>query len=196
MKKSWTRRKFLESTLKSSIVAGGVFGAGAIAQAEARAGHPAEQDAGVPDAEQRKLLRAAMDEIIPAGDGMPAASEVGGVEYLARIARENPQIKQELQKSLAALAALSQKQFGKEFTSLPQPERVEALKKFEAQRPKRNFVKLRDHVYEAYYTQPKIWKQLGYSFYPTDGLGPKMKPFDPSSLDRVRKMGKLYREIP
>jgi hypothetical protein len=33
-------------------------------------------------------------------------------------------------------------------------------------------------------------------FYPTDGLGPKMKPFDPSSLDRVRKMGKLYREIP
>jgi Gluconate 2-dehydrogenase subunit 3 len=196
MKKSWTRRKFLESTLKSSIVAGGALGAGVIVPAEGRESRPAEEDTGVLDAEQRKLLRAAMDEIVPAGDGMPAASEVGGVEYLARIARENPQIKRELQKSLAALAELSQKQFGKEFSSLAQPERVEALKKFEAQRPKQNFVKLRDHVYEAYYTQPKIWKQLGYSFYPTDGLGPKMKPFDPSSLDRVRKMGKLYREIP
>jgi hypothetical protein len=196
MKKSWTRRKFLESTLKSSIVAGGALGAGVIVPAEARESRPAEEATGVLDAMQRKFLRAAMDEIIPAGDGMPAASEVGGVEYLARIARENPKIKRELQRSLAALAELSQKQFGKEFSSLLQPERVEALKKFEAQRPKQNFAKLRDHVYEAYYTQPKIWKQLGYSFYPTDGLGPKMKPFDPSSLDRVRKMGKLYREIP
>jgi Gluconate 2-dehydrogenase subunit 3 len=196
MKKRWTRRKFLESTLKSSIVAGGALGAGVIVPAEGRENPPAQEDTGVLDAGQRKLLRAAMDEIIPAGDGMPAASEVGGVNYLARIARENPQIKHELHKSLGALAALSQKQFGKEFTSLAQPERVEALKKFEAQRPKQNFEKLRDRVYEAYYTQPKIWKQLGYSFYPTDGLGPKMKPFDPSSLDRVRKMGKLYREIP
>jgi Gluconate 2-dehydrogenase subunit 3 len=196
MKKSWTRRKFLESTLKSSIVAGGALGAGVVVRAEAREGHPAEQDAGAFDVPQRKLLRVAMDEIIPAADGMPAASEVGGVEYLTRIARENPKIKNELQKSLGALAALSRKQYGKEFTSLEHPARVEALKKFEGQRPKQNFVKLRDHVYEAYYTQPKIWKQIGYSFYPTDGLGPKMKPFDPSSLDRVRKMGKLYREIP
>jgi hypothetical protein len=196
MKKSWTRRKFLESTLKSSIVAGGALGAGVIVPAEPRESRPAEENTGVLVAKQRKLLRVAMDEIIPAGNGMPAASEVGGVEYLARIARENPQIKRELQKSLAALAELSQEQFGKEFTSLSQPERVEALKKFEAQRPKQNFAKLRDHVYEAYYTQPKIWQQLGYSFYPTDGLGPKMRPFDPSSLDRVRKMGKLYREIP
>lgn len=196
MEKSWTRRKFLESSLKSSIVAGGALGAGVIAPADARAGNPAEKNTQALDATQRKVLRIAMDEIIPAGDGMPAASEVGGVEYLARIARENPRIKTELQKSCAALAALSRKHYGKEFTSLAHPERVEALKKFEAQPPKQNFVKLRDHVYEAYYTQPKIWKQLGYSFYPTDGPGPRMKPFDPSSLDRVLKMGKLYRETP
>jgi Gluconate 2-dehydrogenase subunit 3 len=195
MKKSWTRRKFLESTLKGSVIAGGAVTAGIIVPPEADAGNPSEQKPEPFDAQQRKLLRVTMDEIIPAGDGMPAASAVGGVEYLTRLAGENPQIKRELQKSLSALSSLSRKQFGKEFTSLTAAERVEALKRFEAQRPRRNFVKLRDHVYEAYYTQPKVWKLLGYPFYPTNGPGPHMKPFDPSSLDRVRKMGKLYREV-
>jgi Gluconate 2-dehydrogenase subunit 3 len=195
MKKSWTRRKFLESTLKGSIVAGGAVTAGVIVPAEARTVNQGQQNSDSLDLHQRELLRAAMDEIIPAGDGMPSASEVGGVDYLARIARENPKIRKDLRKSLSTLAALSRKQFGKEFTSLAQPERVEALKKFQAMRPQQNFVKLRDYVYEAYYTQPKVWKQLGYSFYPTNAAGPRMKPFDPSSLDRVRKMGKLYREV-
>ncbi len=195
MKKNWTRRKFLETSLKGSIMAGGAITAGVVARGEIRAGEAPEEHSDVFDPRELKLLRAAMDEIIPAGDEMPAASEVGGVEYLTRLARENPKIKQELQKSLRTLAALTRKQFGKDFTSLAHPERVEALKKFEAQRPRQNFIKLRDHVYEAYYTQPRVWKRLGYPFYPTNGPGPHMKPFDPSALDEVRKMGKLYREV-
>ncbi len=195
MKKNWTRRKFLESTLKGSIVAGGAVTAGVISPLETKAGDAPEQEATALDAQQRKLLRVTMDEIIPAGDGMPAASEAGGVEYLTRLARENPQIRRELQKSLNALAALSRKQFGQDFASLAPAQRVEGLKKFESQRPRQNFVKLRDHVYEAYYTQPKVWKLLGYPFYATNGPGPRMKPFDPASLERVRKMPKLYREV-
>lgn len=196
MKKKWTRRKFLESTLKGTVVAGGAITAGAAIPAEARASDPEDQKPAALDEQRRKLLRAAMDEIIPASDGMPAASEAGGVEYLTRVAGENAQVKRELEESLSTLAALSQKQFGREFISLTHAERVEALKKFEARRPPQNFVKLRDYVYEAYYTQPSVWKLIGYPFYATNGPGPHMKPFDPSSLDRVRRMPKLYREIP
>jgi Gluconate 2-dehydrogenase subunit 3 len=195
MKKNWTRRKFLESTLKGSIMAGGAVTAGVAAPKGARAGKPPEENSGVFDAQQRQLLRVTMDEIIPAGDGMPAASEVGGVEYLTHIARQNSNIHRELEKSLKALAALTRKQYGKDFISLAHRERVETLKKFEARRPRQNFVTLRDHIYEAYYTQPKVWKLIGYPFYATNGPGPRMKPFDPASLDQVRKMGKLYREI-
>ncbi|HET9179657.1 MAG TPA: gluconate 2-dehydrogenase subunit 3 family protein [Terriglobia bacterium] len=195
MKRNWTRRKFLESTLKGSIAASGAVTAGIIIPAEGRAGYAGQQSSDTFDVQQRNLLRAAMDEIIPAGDGMPAASEVGGVEYLTRIAHENPKIKKDLLHSLGMLSELSRKGLGKEFTSLIHPERVEALKKFEALRPRQNFAKLRDYIYEAYYTQPKVWTQLGYSFHPTNSAGPRMKPFDPSSLDRVRKMGKLYREV-
>ena len=194
MKRDWTRRKFLERALKGSFVAGGAVTADIIAPAKAHADDPAGRTRAVYDDQQRKTLRATMDEIIPAGDGMPSVSEVGGLEYLTRIAGRSSQIKREIEKSISALAALSRKQFGREFASLEPAERVEALKKFEAQRPKQNFVRLRDYIYEAYYTQPKVWKLLGYSFYATNGPGPRMKPFDPSSLDRVRKMPKLYRE--
>jgi Gluconate 2-dehydrogenase subunit 3 len=196
MKKNWTRRKFLENTLKGSIMASGAVTASVVAPRGAKAVYPSEQSPDGFGQQQLKSLRATMDEIIPAGDGMPAASEAGGVEYLTRLARDNPKINRELQKSLGALAGLSRKQYGKEFSSLAHAERVEALKKFEAQRPRQNFIKLRDHIYEAYYTQPKVWKLIGYSFYPTNGPGPHMKPFDPASLDQVRKMGKLYREVP
>lgn len=196
MKGDWTRRKFLQRALKSSIVAGGAVTGGVIAPAKAHPGYTAEQNPSLFDTQQREILRVAMDEIIPAGDGMPAASEVGGEEYLIRIARENPKIETELKNSLRTLTDLSRKLFDKEFTSLAHAERVEALKKFEALRPSQNFVKLRDYVYEAYYTQPKVWKLLGYPFYPTNGPGPQMKSFDPSSLDRVRNMTKLYREVP
>lgn len=196
MKRDWTRRKFLERALKGSLVAGGAVTADIIAPAKAHADGPVGRTHDGYDEQQRKMLRVTMDEIIPAADGMPSVSEVGGLEYLTRIAGQSSQIKREIEKSISALAALSRKQFGKEFTSLEPAERVEALKKFEAQRPKQNFVRLRDYIYEAYYTQPKVWKLLGYSFYATNGRGPRMKPFDPSSLDRVRKMPKLYREAP
>src|SRR5690348_8022132 len=196
MKRDWTRRKFLESALKGSFVAGGAVTAEIIAPAKAHAGHSAERTCGVYDEQQRKTLQVTMDEIIPASDDMPSASEVGGLEYLTRIAGVSSRVKREIAKSIGALAALSRKQFGGEFASLAPAERVEALKKFEAQRPKQNFVRLRDYIYEAYYTQPKVWKLIGYSFYATNGPGPHMKPFDPSSLERVRKMPKLYREVP
>lgn len=196
MKRDWTRRKFLERAFKGSFVASGAVTADIIAPAKAHADDPVGRTRGVYDQQQRKMLRVTMDEIIPAADGMPSVSEVGGLEHLTRIAGQSSQIKREIEKSISALAALSRKQFGREFASLEPAERVEALKKFEAQRPKQDFVRLRDYIYEAYYTQPKVWKLLGYSFYATNAPGPRMKPFDPSSLDRVRKMPKLYREAP
>ena len=57
------------------------------------------------------------------------------------------------------------------------------------------FAKLRDLVYESYYTQPSVWKLIGYELHPTNESGPNMSPFDDSVLAKVAKMRKLYREI-
>jgi hypothetical protein len=193
MRKKWTRRKFLQTGLKGSIVVGGgAVAAGSYATTVAPAIGKATSS-GL-DRRQREVLRAAMDEIVPASDGMPAASEVGGVDYLDRLAGENPGIKNDLEKSLARLDELGQKLFGQGYASLSPGERVEALRRLEKQPGSELFASLRDLTYEGYYTQPKIWKLIGYEFHPTNQSGPRMKPFDEAILATVRKKPKFFRE--
>ncbi len=200
MKRNWTRRKFLEASLTGSIIAGGGVVIGVVPpEAGAEGPHAPETDApsalGL-DGHRRELLRATMDEIIPAGDGMPAASAVGSMDYLDRLMSQSPEVKKDLEKSLGAVEELSRKQFGQGFVSLSRADRVEALKKLETQPPQEFFVNLRDYVYEAYYTHPEVGRRIGYEFHPTNQAGPRMEPFDESVLARVKRMPKLYREAP
>jgi hypothetical protein len=149
---------------------------------------------GAPEAQQRELLRCAMDEIIPAGDGMPAASEAGGVDYLEKLSGRDAKVAKELRESLAALDGLSQKQFQGAFISLSREQRVQALSTLEKHKAE-PFKTLRDYVYEAYYEQPQVWKLIGYEYYPTNGAGPTTKPFNEEILAEVRKKPKFYREV-
>ena len=194
MKKNWTRRRFLATGVKSSLV----VGSGAMSEASASA-LVAIQKAAAPatglSSSERETLKSAMDEIIPATDGMPAASAAGGLEYLVRLAAQNPRIRRDLQTSLAALEMLSREKFGAAFASLSRPRRVDALQALEKQSPVTSFALLRDFTYESYYIQPQVWKLIGYEFHPTDQAGPRMKPFDESVLAQVKKMPKFYREV-
>lgn len=185
MKKRLTRRRFLETSLAGSLLLAGTKPAGATARdSRSHSLTPAEV----------KVLQAAMDEIIPAGDGMPAASEVGGVEYLEGVAGQDREFREGLKRSLAHLERISRARFKKGFTRLSPDERVEALRDLE-QSSIHDFGELRGDIYEAYYTQPRVWKLIGYEFYPTDEGGPQMKPFDESVLANVRKRPKHYREV-
>jgi hypothetical protein len=168
----WTRRAFLAAGAAAPLIA-----------IETRAATP------VFDERDRAILHAVMDEIIPAGDGMPAASEAGGVAYLERIAATDATVASDLRNALAALG----KCCTEALNQLDHAGRVAALRKLEADDAVQ-FAHLRDYVYESYYTQPKVWKLIGYEFYPTDHPGPHMEPFDESILREVRNMPKLYRE--
>jgi hypothetical protein len=187
MSRKFTRRRFLETTLAGPAVIG--------VAAEVKDGDAFKQRASIaPGPRWRESLQAAMDEIIPARDGMPAASEVGGLEYLERVSRQESQIRADLQQALDALARLSESRFHTSFANVSSVQRVETLAALEAQSPE-VFASLRDRVYESYYTQPRVWKLIGYDFHPTNESGPPMKPFDDSVLASVRKMPKLYREV-
>jgi hypothetical protein len=194
----FTRRKFLEAgTISSVTMIGGAAAALPILQqppAQPPARNPAP--ATVPlEAQEHDLLRAAMDEIIPAGDGMPAASEVGGLEYLEQLARHDAKVSKDLHDTLDALEKGTQGRANASFVSLAKPQKVEQLTAFEkdAAAP---FRTLRDYVYEAYYTRPEVWKLVGYKFYPTDGPGPAVKKvFHEAAMEQVRKKSKGYVEV-
>lgn len=195
MKKKLTRRKFLETSLTGSLLIGGRSGT-SLSLPVGRASQIRTSSTPAFDPHQREVLRAAIDEIIPASDGMPAASEVGGVEYLNRLAGQNPELKGEFQNGLARLEELSRKRFRRTFLQLSREERVRSLHELEKQPAPNFFFTLRDLVYEAYYTNPQVWKLIGYEFHATNDSGPKMKPFDEALLAGVRKRPRFYREVP
>ena len=183
----FTRRKFLEAAVAGSAVIG--------ANAEAEQPQAPRQAASAAlGPAQHEALRAAMDEIIPPGDGMPSASAAGGLEYLEHVCRQEAELRVDLQQALDALGQISETNFHVPFAGISPAQRVEVLTKLETQSPE-VFTKLRDLVYESYYTQPGVWKLIGYELHPTNGSGPQMKPFDDSVLAKVRNMPKLYREV-
>src|SRR5579884_3160506 len=175
--KKWTRRKFMEASLAGSVIAGsGVMGR--LPELRAMTANAANgTTASELTAEEWKTLSSVMDEIIPHSDSMPAASEVGGVEYLQKLCRSLPGLSDDLKQSLAKVDELSRSHFGKTFGSLTKTKRTQALAEMEKAKPKL-FAVLRDYTYEAYYIQPRVWKLIDYTFYPTNEGGPKMKPFD------------------
>jgi hypothetical protein len=192
--KKLSRRKILEAGVFGSIA---MSGAGAARLSFAFGGSQTgdqKSASRVFDARQRDLLRMAMDEIIPAADGMPAASEANGVDYLENLAGRDAKAAKELQESLTALETLSQKRTQTSFLLLSHKKRMDALVLLERQKPD-YFNVLRDSVYEAYYEQPQVWKLIGYQYYPTNGGGPVPEPFDEQILADVRKKPKHYREV-
>jgi len=171
----WSRRHFL--------------GAGAAAALVTIKPAPAEVIA----VRDRQALLLAMDAIIPAGDGMPSASQAGGLAYMQQLTRNEPEMGKQLSQSLRTLEAMSVRRFERGFTELAEKDRHLALEELERDAPPQ-FSLLRDTVYESYYTQPAIWKLIGYVPYPTDHQGPHLKAFDESLLADVRNRPKLYRE--
>jgi hypothetical protein len=96
-------------------------------------------------------------------------------------------------KDLAVVEAFSERSFRKRFSQLSRDDQISVLKEVESA-ANRVFDNLRAYVYESYYTQPQVWKLIGYELYPTDHTGPHLPPFDESLLADVRNMHKLYRD--
>ncbi len=138
-------------------------------------------------------LKTVMDMMIPASDGMPSASEAGGLAYLERLMERNEDAATDITKGLDVADAFSERSFSKPFGELEKDEQITVLKEMEDS-ALGVFDALRAYVYESYYTQPAIWKLIGYQLYPTDHAGPHLQPFDDSLLANVQKLPKLYRD--
>jgi len=142
----------------------------------------------------RGTLRTVMDLMIPASDGMPSASEAGGLTYLERLMQHDKDAADDIAKALTIADAFSQRSFQKSFGDLEKNDQIAVLKEMENS-ALGVFDALRSYVYESYYEQPAIWKLIGYELYPTDHRGPHLAPFDDSLVANVRKMPKLYRDV-
>jgi hypothetical protein len=166
------------------------LGAGAATPVLISAIQPAAQ--ALPQSVQ-STLRIVMDLMIPASDLMPSASEAGGLRYLQSLMAQEKDAAADIEKGLAVADAFSERSFENAFRQLEKNDQIAVLKAMENTAPG-VFDALRAYIYESYYTQLAIWKRIGYELYPTDHLGPHLKPFDDSLLEKVRNMSSLYRD--
>jgi gluconate 2-dehydrogenase subunit 3-like protein len=194
--KKLTRRKFLKTGVAGSLAIGNCSIA-AVALPKAASGALSKDSASVVSFTQgeRATLSAAVDLIIPAAEGMPSATDVGAMDYLARRAQEMPQLRADLKQTGATLDEVSQARFRAKFSALNSKEKVQVLKEMESAASPKLFATLRDFTYEAYYTSPRVWKLIGYDFFPANSGGPEMQPFDEGVLREVRKKPRNYREV-
>ena len=180
-----TRRVFLGASAATPVIISAIE---PVAQALA----PDAQSALINN-DAQSALKIIMDLLIPASDGMPSASEAGGLAYLEHLMRSNKDAAAAIAKGLNVANAYSERSFKRPFAELETNSQIAALKEMEDS-ALGVFDALRAYVYESYYTQPAIWKLIGYELYPTDHMGPHLQPFDDSLLADVRKMPKLYRD--
>ena len=209
MARKHTRRRFLETGLKGSLVA---LGSGSLGSAQAvwadvrRTGEPARQSL---SSAQRSTLRAVADELIPAGDDMPAASELNVVAYIETVLADVPDLRENITAALRRLEESSETGFQRPLHELSPEQRIDLLRRFEKEQTTSGqavwgqgsadpdlFASLRDVVYEAYYTNPEIWPRVGYEFHEARPPGVEMEPFDEGILSVVRRRPKNYREVP
>ena len=193
--KRWTRREFIGTSVVTSLSKPAGLGASITALTPA-VSLAQQQSVPLPGLDQAETdtLRLAIDEIVPAADGMPAASQVGVLEYIGGLVRQDTSLVDALIQALQALETVSKETLRDSFSSLAGADRVEALKSLEINEPDL-FARLRTAVYEGYYTRPEIWRLIGYEPHPTNTLGPMMTPFDANSLSRVRELPPLYKEV-
>ena len=139
--------------------------------------------------EQRALLRAAQNQLIPADGGMPAAGDTDGPEGVERLLGDRPELRRPV---LTALVQLETAAGGSGFMGLAPDEQVRVLQAVEASHPD-PFGVLVKQTYNAYYTNPAVQAALGYGA-PPQPEGFALSPLDPARLERVKRAGKRWRD--
>ena len=142
---------------------------------------------------QRELLTAVVDRIIPPGDGVPGAGEVGVEAHVEGISGVSPQTRALLTNGLKVIEAVSGTTYSQGFVNLSEDDRMAVLKQVESQEPE-FFAALVRETYSGYYSNPVVLRAKGLPLSAPQPEGYDIEPFDASLLEGVRKRGKAYRD--
>ena len=142
--------------------------------------------------EQRDLITAACNRIIPAQDKFPGAGDLGAVGFVEQAAAKNITLRRTLGEGLAdiEIAAGSYGEDG--FAALPSDAQDTTLRQVEAERPA-FFRELVRQCYNFYYSSPEVFDLIGYSLPDPHDYQPL--PFDESLLEPVRQRGQIWRPV-
>jgi hypothetical protein len=143
--------------------------------------------------EQTALASEVLDQLVPARGGFPGAGELGVARHLDDVAASKPDLGRLFHDGLAAIESTSHRTHSVAFADLKDEQKVQMLRTVEVESPE-FFFKLVRHTYAGYYSNPRIIEAMGLEARPPQPLGFELDPFDPSTVEKVRERGKVWRD--
>ncbi len=143
---------------------------------------------------QRELMLHVLNRLVPAGDGLPAAGDLGIVNYLDAVVGPSARLKRIFTKGLTRIEIAGREEGLAGFANLPDDRKDEVLRQVESGLPE-FFASLVKQTYNGYYTNATVLELLGPEVRPPQPLGHDVEPGDLSLLEDVRKRGRAYRLI-
>jgi hypothetical protein len=141
--------------------------------------------------DQRALLVAAMNQIIPATDALPGAGEFCAATVEGLFA-SRPGLRRNFFDGLDQIELTAGRTAGRSFVDLEPESQDAVLRVVEVSRPD-FFALLVGHTYRAYYVDPRVVTRLGLEARPPQPLGHSLPAFDPALLNQVRERGPIWR---
>lgn len=139
-------------------------------------------------------MNSVLNRLIPGSGEMPGAGEVGVGEYLDSVIGSSPTLARLFGDGLAQIDIASQQRYSNSFEALEDIEKDSVLKQVESVMSG-FFDLLVRHSYNGYYTAPQVIELLGLNSSPVQPRGYQLDAGDLSSLEDVKKRGRIYREV-
>ncbi len=143
--------------------------------------------------EQRELLSAILDRIIPPQGELPGAGALGVADFVEGVVGDQPVLRRLFLTGLAEIEIYASQNMGGEFSLLNDAKKDSALAGTESGNPS-FFGELVRQTYNGYYTNLTIFRLLGYSHESTMKPGEPLELLDPALLDRQRQRPPIWRE--
>ena len=144
--------------------------------------------------DQRSLLTAVLNRIIPSNDQMPGAGDLGIAAFIEDVAARSTDLTRLFNEGLVEIAVTAGQNSTQAFESLSNTSKDELLKAVETAFPV-FFDQLVLQTYNGYYTNPEVFKAIGYELPKTPAPGARPELLDESLLDQQRQREPFWKKI-
>jgi hypothetical protein len=145
--------------------------------------------------EQRALLVAVLDAVVPPRDGLAGAGGLGVDASIERTLALTPHLRRLFLDGLAEIEQAAARRSARDFSGLDPVTREEVLRAVEEMQPA-FFAALVEHTYRGYYILPAVHAAIGYESRPPQPLGYALAPFREELLSLQRGREPFWRRAP
>ncbi len=142
--------------------------------------------------DQRALLGAVLDRIVPPRGQLPGAGTLGVAASIDRTLAASPALRRLFFDGLVDLELLAARRHGRPFRDLDGETQDALLAELETARPA-FFTALVEHTYRGYYLLPQVHEAIGWESRPPQPLGHELPAFDEALLDLQRRREPFWR---